>query len=96
MPTVETEVLTQHPLRELKSGTIGLLEACADEQLADERLLDLIGFALIGQLAGKPARVMSGVYAMDVARRLDVSPYCLPRTVPLQRLEVIAAAIAEY
>jgi hypothetical protein len=95
MPVVD-EVAVRHPLRELKSGTIGFLEACAQEQLGDERLLDLIGFALIGQLAGKPGRVMSGVYAMDVARRFDVSPYCLPRAVPPPRLEAIAAAIAEY
>lgn len=89
----EIDVALRHPLRELKSGTIGLLEACAEPELADERLLDLVGFALIGQLAG-PARVMSGVYAMDLARRFDVSPYLTATTAPHELVVTLAAAVA--
>jgi hypothetical protein len=85
----------RHVLRSLKSGEIGLIEASSDPGCCDERLLDLIGFALIGTLDGSE-RFDAGRRALEISYQLDVGPYLTPRTAPPELVERCAAAVAAY
>lgn len=84
----------RHALRELKSGTIGLTEACSLEELADERLLDLIGFAFIGALRGTE-RQRAGWYALGINHELDIGPHLTPRNAPPELISLCARRVAD-
>jgi hypothetical protein len=89
----EAKLHRRNVLRTLKSGDIGLVEAASDPGCCDERLLDLIGFALIGTLKG-PDRFDAGRRALEISYQLDVGPYLTPRTAPPELIERCAQAIA--
>lgn len=82
----------RHAIRELKSGTLGLVEACTLDECADERLLDLIGFSLIGCL---PDKLAAGQQALRISAKLNVGPYLYAYQAPPDLVVACAAAIAE-
>lgn len=87
------EVAHRHVIRELKCGVTQLAEACDIDACADERLLDLLGFALIGALHG-PARDQAGAHALRISRRLKVGPYLHVRDAPHDLVMACGLAVA--
>ncbi|HEY5708599.1 MAG TPA: hypothetical protein VIS51_04325 [Solirubrobacterales bacterium] len=91
MSTVDLQLV--HPLRALKAGDLRLEEVYDYEELLEERLLDLIGFALIGR-GGQP-RADAPTLALSIARVINVGPLLQLRECPRSMVAGAAQAVQD-